>query len=170
MKNESDTIYLLDGSSYIHRAYHAIRNLQNASGFPTNAVFGFTQMILKLLSEKEPRYLAIVFDAKGPTFRHEIYVDYKANRPPMPEDMAVQLPYIRNVVKNLGIPMLQESGFEADDIIGTLARVGEAEGFNVVIISGDKDFRQLIGPRVSMWDTMKDKSDRLRFPEGGLRV
>ena len=157
MKNESETIYLLDGSSYIHRAYHAIRNLQNASGFPTNAVFGFTQMILKLLSEKEPRYLAIVFDAKGPTFRHEIYGDYKANRPPMPEDMAVQLPYIRKVVKNLGIPMLQESGFEADDIIGTLARAGETEGFNVVIISGDKDFRQLIGPRVSMWDTMKDK-------------
>ena len=157
MKNESDTIYLLDGSSYIHRAYHAIRNLQNASGFPTNAVFGFTQMILKLLSEKEPRYLAIVFDAKGPTFRHEIYAEYKANRPPMPEDMAVQLPYIRKVVKNLGIPMLQEPGFEADDIIGTLARAGEREGFNVVIISGDKDFRQLIGPRVSMWDTMKDK-------------
>ncbi len=157
MKNENDTIYLLDGSSYIHRAYHAIRNLQNASGFPTNAVFGFTQMILKLLSEKEPRYLAIVFDAKGPTFRHEIYADYKANRPPMPEDMAVQLPYIRSVVKNLGIAMLQESGYEADDIIGTLARVGEREGFNVVVISGDKDFRQLIRPRVSMWDTMKDK-------------
>ena len=157
MKNHRKTIYLLDGSSYIHRAYHAIRNLQNAKGFPTNAIFGFTKMILKLLSDKKPDRLAIIFDAKGPTFRHEIYGDYKANRPPMPEDMVVQLPFIRKVVKNLGIAMLQESGFEADDIIGTLARVGESEGFNVVVISGDKDFRQLISPRISMWDTMKDK-------------
>jgi DNA polymerase-1 len=157
MENNSETIYLLDGSSYIHRAYHAIRNLQNASGFPTNAVFGFTQMTLKLLSEKKPDYLAIVFDTKGPTFRHEIYGEYKANRPPMPEDMAVQLPFIRKVVKNLGIKMLEKPGYEADDIIGTLARVGESEGFEVVVISGDKDFRQLIRPGVSMWDTMKDK-------------
>ncbi len=157
MQTNSETIYLLDGSSYIHRAYHAIRNLQNASGFPTNAIFGFTKMILKLLSDKKPKFLAIVFDAKGPTFRHEIYDEYKANRPPMPDDMVVQLPFIREVVKNLGIAMLQESGYEADDIIGTLARVGESEGFNVVVISGDKDFRQLIGPRISMWDTMKDK-------------
>ncbi|MCP4574774.1 MAG: DNA polymerase I, partial [Deltaproteobacteria bacterium] len=157
MNKDSETIYLLDGSSYIHRAYHAIRNLQNAKGFPTNAIFGFTKMILKLLSDKKPDRLAIVFDAKGPTFRHEIYEDYKANRPPMPQDMVVQLPFIRSVVENLGIAMLQESGYEADDIIGTLARVGEAEGFNVVVISGDKDFRQLIRPRISMWDTMKDK-------------
>ena len=157
MENETSTIYLLDGSSYIHRAYHAIRNLQNAKGFPTNAIFGFTQMVLKLLSEKKPDYLAIVFDAKGPTFRHDLYEDYKANRPPMPGDMAAQLPFIRKVVKNLGIAMLEKSGYEADDIIGTLARVGEAEGFNVVVVSGDKDFRQLIRPQVSMWDTMKDK-------------
>ncbi|HKI50410.1 MAG TPA: DNA polymerase I, partial [Desulfobacteria bacterium] len=101
--------------------------------------------------------MVVVFDAKGPTFRHDLYEDYKANRPPMPEDMAVQLPFIRKVVENLGITMLQESGYEADDIIGTLARVGESEGFHVVVISGDKDFRQLIRPRVSMWDTMKNK-------------
>ncbi|MCF8127645.1 MAG: DNA polymerase I [Deltaproteobacteria bacterium] len=157
MEKETETIYLLDGSSYIHRAYHAIRNLQNASGFPTNAIFGFTQMLLKLLSDKRPEHMAVVFDAKGPTFRHDLYKDYKANRPPMPEDMAVQLPFIRKVVENLGITMLRESGYEADDIIGTLARVGESEGFHVVVISGDKDFRQLIRPRVSMWDTMKDK-------------
>ncbi|EFK07658.1 DNA-directed DNA polymerase [delta proteobacterium NaphS2] len=157
MENERNTIYLLDGSSYIHRAYHAIRNLQNAKGFPTNAIFGFTQMVLKLLSEKKPAYLAVVFDAKGPTFRHDLYEEYKANRPPMPHDMAAQLPFIRKVVKNLGIAMLEKSGYEADDIIGTLARAGEEEGFNVVVVSGDKDFRQLIRPRVSMWDTMKDK-------------
>jgi DNA polymerase I len=157
MEKETETIYLLDGSSYIHRAYHAIRNLQNANGFPTNAIFGFTQMLLKLLSDKKPERMVVVFDAKGPTFRHDLYEDYKANRPPMPEDMAVQLPFIRKVVENLGITMLQESGYEADDIIGTLARVGESEGFHVVVISGDKDFRQLIRPRVSMWDTMKNR-------------
>ena len=157
MKKERETIYLLDGSSYIHRAYHAIRNLANAKGFPTNAVFGFTQMILKLLADKKPEYLAIVFDSKGPTFRHEIYGDYKANRPPMPEDMIVQLPFIKDVVENLGVAMLEQSGYEADDIIGTLARASEAEGFKVVVVSGDKDFRQIISPHISMWDTMKDK-------------
>ena len=157
MRKNSETIYLLDGSSYIHRAYHAIRNLANTKGFPTNAVFGFTQMVLKLLADRKPEYLAIVFDTKGPTFRHEIYEDYKANRPPMPEDMVVQLPFIKDVVKNLGVAMLEQVGYEADDIIGTLARVGAAEGFSVVVISGDKDFRQLISPSVSMWDTMKDK-------------
>ncbi len=157
MEDESRTIYLLDGSSYIHRAYHAIRNLQNSEGFPTNAIFGFTQMVLKLLSEKKPEYLAVVFDAKGPTFRHDIYADYKANRPPMPDDMAAQLPFIRKVVKNLGLATLEMARYEADDIIGTLARVGEAQGFDVVVVSGDKDFRQLIRPRVSMWDTMKDQ-------------
>ncbi len=157
MRKNSETLYLLDGSSYIHRAYHAIRNLANTKGFPTNAVFGFTQMILKLLVDRKPEYLAVVFDTKGPTFRHEIYEDYKANRPPMPEDMVVQLPFIKDVVKNLGVAMLEQSGYEADDIIGTLARVGAAEGFSVVVISGDKDFRQLISPSVSMWDTMKDK-------------
>ena len=157
MRKNSETIYLLDGSSYIHRAYHAIRNLANTRGFPTNAIFGFTQMVLKLLADRNPEYLAIVFDSKGPTFRHEIYEAYKANRPSMPEDMVVQLPFIKLVVKNLGVAMLEQTGYEADDIIGTLARVGAAEGFNVVVISGDKDFRQLVRPSVSMWDTMKDK-------------
>ena len=157
MRKNNETIYLLDGSSYIHRAYHAIRNLANTKGFPTNAIFGFTQMVLKLLADRKPEYLVIVFDSKGPTFRHEIYAEYKANRPSMPEDMVVQLPFIKDVVKNLGVAMLEQTGYEADDIIGTLARVGAAEGFNVVVISGDKDFRQLIRPSVSMWDTMKDK-------------
>ncbi|MCJ7683121.1 MAG: hypothetical protein MUO68_02385, partial [Desulfobacteraceae bacterium] len=84
MSQDKETVYLIDGSSYIHRAYHAIRGLANSKGFPTNAILGFTKMVLKLLADKEPRYLAIVFDAKGPTFRHKIYEDYKANRPPMP--------------------------------------------------------------------------------------
>lgn len=157
MHKEKEIVYLVDGSSYIHRAYHAIRGLSNSKGLPTNASLGFTKMVLKLLSEKEPEYLAIVFDAGGPTFRHKIYEKYKANRPPMPDDMAVQIPVIKSIVKGLNVKMIEKVGFEADDIIGTLSRLCEENGFDVVIVSGDKDFRQLIIPGISMWDTMKDK-------------
>ena len=157
MSQEKETVYLVDGSSYIYRAYHAIRGLTNSKGFPTNAILGFTKMVMKLLADKEPKYLAIIFDAKGPTFRHEIYEDYKANRPPMPEDMAVQLPVLKEVVKNLGLKMFELSGYEADDIIGTWARICEEKGFKVVMVTGDKDFRQVIAPAVAMLDTMKDK-------------
>jgi DNA polymerase-1 len=150
-------VYLLDGSSYIHRAYHAIRNLSNSKGLSTNAIFGFTRMILKLIDGARPKYLAVILDAKGPNFRHEIYEDYKANRPPMPEDLVEQLAYIKRIVKGLNVTMLEKKGYEADDIIGTLARKGQKEGFLVVIVTGDKDFRQLISPQISLWDTMKDK-------------
>jgi DNA polymerase-1 len=156
MNQEKKIVFLMDGSSYIHRAYHAIRNLANSKGFPTNASFGFTKMVLKLLKDKEPEYLAIVFDARGPTFRHKIYPDYKANRPPMPDDMSAQIPVIKSIVKKLNIKMIEKEGYEADDIIGTLARASEERGFLVVMVTGDKDFRQLVTPNVSMWDTMKD--------------
>ena len=147
----------MDGSSYVHRAYHAIRGLANSRGFPTNAVLGFTKMVLKLLEEKQPALVAIVFDAKGPTFRHEIYEAYKANRPPMPDDMAVQLPPLKQIVRSLGIQSFEMAGYEADDIIGTWARICEAEGLKVVMVTGDKDFRQLVTPDASLWDTMKDQ-------------
>ncbi|MCP4667070.1 MAG: DNA polymerase I, partial [Deltaproteobacteria bacterium] len=156
MPKKKETVYLVDGSSYIHRAYHAIRNLANSKGLPTNAAFGFTKMILKLLADRAPTYMAIAFDARGPTFRHHIYEDYKANRPPMPEDMAVQIPLIKRIVKDLNLEMLEKQGYEADDIIGTLARMCEEKGFQVVMVTGDKDFRQLITPNITMWDTMKD--------------
>jgi DNA polymerase-1 len=157
MGQEIEIVYLVDGSSYIHRAYHAIRNLSNSKGLPTNAIFGFTRMILKLIEEKNPKYLAVVLDAKGPTFRHEIYKDYKATRPPMPEDLVVQLPYIQAILKGLGIRTIEKEGYEADDVIGTLARMGEEKDFLVLIVTGDKDFRQLISPKVSLLDTMRDK-------------
>lgn len=157
MGQETKTVYLVDGTAYIHRAYHAVRNLSNSHGFPTNAIFGFSNMLLKLLTDRDPHYLAVVFDSKGPTFRHKIYPEYKANRPPMPEDMAQQLPRIREVVSNLNLKALEMVGYEADDIIGTLARIAEEQGFAVVMVTGDKDFRQLITPRICMWDTMKDK-------------
>ncbi|MBE9569935.1 MAG: DNA polymerase I [Proteobacteria bacterium] len=156
MSQEKETVYLVDGTSYIHRAYHAIRNLANSKGLPTNASLGFTKMVLKLLSDKTPEYLAIVFDARGPTFRHKMYADYKANRPPMPDDMAVQIPVIKSIVKNLNIKMVEREGYEADDIIGTMARVCEEKGLRVVMVTGDKDFRQLITPDTVMLDTMKD--------------
>lgn len=156
MKRNDKIIYLVDGSSYIHRAYHAIRNLSNSKGLPTNAVLGFTRMILKLLEERDPRYLAVAFDTKGPTFRHRIYPAYKANRPPMPEDLAVQIPLIKRVVDALNVKRFELPGYEADDIIGTLARQARDAGYEVVLVTGDKDFRQLVAPGVTMWDTMKD--------------
>jgi DNA polymerase-1 len=157
MAQERKTVYLLDGSSYIHRAYHAIGHLSNSKGLPTNAVLGFTRMLLRILKEKAPEYLVVALDAKGPTFRHRIYGDYKATRPPMPQDLVVQLPFIKSIVRALNVKMFEMEGYEADDIIGTLTRICEAEGFDVVIVTGDKDFRQLLSPKTSLWDTMKDK-------------
>jgi DNA polymerase-1 len=151
-------IYLIDGSSYIYRAYHAVRHLSTSQGLPTNATFGFTNMVLKLLAEQNPEYMAMAFDAKGPTFRHEMYDAYKANRPPMPEDLVVQIPYIKQVVAGMNIPSLELPGYEADDIIGTLVRAAEGKGFKVVMVTGDKDFKQLISRSVSMWDPMRDRT------------
>lgn len=157
MIRETKTIYLLDGNSYIHRAYHAISSLSNSRGLRTNAIFGFTKMLLKLFEKKRPEYLAVVLDSKGPTFRHEIYKDYKATRPPMPEELVEQLPYIKAIIQGLNIKMIEKTGYEADDIIGTLARLAEDKDYKVVIVSGDKDFRQVISRQTSLWDTMKDR-------------
>jgi DNA polymerase-1 len=157
MGQDKETVYLVDGTSYIHRAYHAIRNLSNSKGLPTNATFGFTKMLLKLLDDTRPKYFAVILDAKGPNFRHQIYEEYKANRPPMPEDLVEQLSYIKDIVEGLNVKILEKEGYEADDVIGTLARKGQEKGFRVVIVTGDKDFRQLISPYISLWDTMKDR-------------
>ncbi len=157
MKKE-ETIYLVDGNSYIYRAYHAIRHLSNSKGFPTNASFGFTRMLLKLIEDRQPSYLAMVFDARGPTFRHELYKEYKANRPPMPEDLSVQIPYIKKIVEGFNIPSLELNGYEADDIIGTIAEKATKKGYKTVIVTGDKDFKQLLSESASLWDPMKDRS------------
>jgi DNA polymerase-1 len=157
MKRDNQTVYLVDGSSYIHRAYHAIKGLSNSKGLPTNAIFGFTRMLIKLLDEKSPNYIAVVLDAKGPTFRHGIFKEYKATRPPTPEDMAVQIPYIKEVVAGLDIAMFEKEGYEADDIIATIAVLAGNQGLNVVIVSGDKDFRQTLSEHTVMWDPMNDK-------------
>ena len=154
--NKDKILYLIDGSAYIYRAYHAIQNLSNSKGFPTNAVFGFARMLLKLMKDRTPEYAAMFFDARGPTFRHEIYDAYKANRPPMPPDMAAQIPYIKSITKGLNIPIFEQAGFEADDLIGSMAQKAAAMGFEVVMITGDKDFVQLISDKITIWDPMKD--------------
>ncbi len=158
MTDPEKILYLIDGTAYIHRAFHAIRSLKNSKGMPTNAVFGFTRMLIKLMADHQPVYAAMFFDSKGPTFRHEIYPDYKANRPPMPEDMAVQLPYINAVTHGFSLPVIQMQGFEADDLIGTYARVAEKHGYHVVMVTGDKDFIQLITENAVIWDPMKDQT------------
>jgi len=157
MTSKGKTIYLIDGSGYIHRAYHAVRQLSTSKGLPTNATFGFTNMLLKLLGEHNPEYMVMIYDAKGPTFRHEMYDAYKANRPAMPEDLVVQLPYIKQVVEGMNIPSLELQGYEADDIIGTLAISAEKKGFRVIMVTGDKDFKQLVSPLTSIYDPMKDR-------------
>jgi DNA polymerase-1 len=154
-------LYLIDATATIHRAYHAIRGLSTSTGLPTNAVFGFTRMLIKLLHDWSPEYIALCFDSKEKTFRHEMYSDYKANRPPMPEDMRVQLPYIREIVEGFRLPVIELPGFEADDLIGTLADRAEKAGFSVIMVTGDKDFVQLVTENVSIWDPMKDKVTNL---------
>ncbi len=158
MASKKNTIYLIDGSGYIYRAYHAVRHLSTSRGLPTNATFGFTNMLLKLLADRKPEHMAMAFDAKGPTFRHKKYEAYKANRPPMPEDLSIQVPYIKQVVEGMNIPSWEVAGYEADDIIGTLARAVEKEDFHVVMVTGDKDFKQLVSPKISIWDPMKDRT------------
>ena len=151
-------LFLIDGSNYIYRAYYAIRELSNSSGFPTNAIYGFTNMLIKLCRDWEPDYIAVVFDLKGPTFRHEIYDLYKANRKTMPDDLIPQVPYIKDVVRGFSMPVIEEEGMEADDIIGTLVKTYASEGMETVIVSGDKDFMQLVSDDVLLIDTMKEKT------------
>ena len=153
---DENHIYLIDGSAYIHRAYHAIRGLSTSQGFATNAIYGFTRMLIKLIKDKNPKYVAMVFDSASPTFRHELYPDYKANRSKMPEDLAAQIPYIKKVTHAFNIPVIEKAGFEADDLIGAMAKKAEAAGFDVVMVTGDKDFVQLLTDHVIIWDPMKD--------------
>lgn len=152
------TLYLIDGSSYIYRAYFAIRHLSSPSGQPTNAIYGFVQMLLKLIKDCQPQQLAVVFDAGRITFRNDIYPDYKANRAAMPDDLRAQVGRIREVVRAFNIPALELAGFEADDIIGALAQEYSSRGGQVVVVTGDKDLMQIVSEQVTLLDTMKAKS------------
>ncbi len=151
-------LYLIDGSGYIFRAFHAIRNsMTNSKGLPTNAVYGYTQMLRKILNEQSPTHCVVAFDRGPPRQRLALYPAYKANRPETPEEIKAQWPFCLEITKALGVPIVDMEGVEADDLIGTLARRAETAGFDVTIITSDKDFYQLVGPRISLWDTMKDR-------------
>jgi DNA polymerase-1 len=144
------TLYLVDGTSQLFRAYFAIRGLATAKGMPTNAVYGFTTMLRKLLKEERPHWLAVAFDLHGPTFRHDRYDGYKAHREPPPDDLNVQVPVAKDVCRALRIPLLELPGYEADDLIATYARLGREAGFSVVIVASDKDLLQLVGDGVTV--------------------
>ena len=154
-------LYLIDGSSYIFRAYYGVRaDLSTSKGFPTNDVSGFANMLLKFLREYEPRYLGMVFDSKGEVFRNEIYPEYKANRDEAPEDLQLQFPKIFELVRAFSIPMLAMERYEADDIMGTIARAQEQS--EVVLVTGDKDFCQLVSENVTLVDTMRERVTGVR--------
>ncbi|MEA3545754.1 MAG: DNA polymerase I, partial [Thermodesulfobacteriota bacterium] len=155
--NKTQRVYLIDGSSYIYRAYFAIRHLSNSKGEATNAVYGFTNMLLTLLREEQPDRVAVIFDAKGPTFRKKLFPEYKANRSAMPEDLVPQISLIKDIVRAFNLPALELSGYEADDIIATLAKRYAAQGLAVTVVTGDKDLMQVVGERVRLLDTMKKK-------------
>ncbi len=152
------TLLLVDGSSYLYRAYHALPDLRNRKGEPSGAIYGVLNMLRKLLRDYKPDYAACVFDAKGPTFRHEQYPDYKGHRSPMPPDLASQVEPLQTAVQTLGWPLFRVPGVEADDVIGTLTRQAVTKGLNVLISSGDKDMVQLLSPSVKLMDTLKNET------------
>ena len=154
----ADEIYLIDGSAFIYRAFHAVAPLTNAEGFQTNAVFGFVSMLNKLLKDKAPSHLAVAFDSRGKVFRHQMYPEYKANRPPMPDDLRDQIEPLVDAVRAMGLPLLRIEGVEADDVIGTLARLGAEAGMHVLMSTGDKDMAQLVNRHVSLVNTMSQTS------------
>jgi len=155
-------LYLIDGNSSLYRAFF-VKDLQKfttSKGLPTGAVYGFTNMLLKLLKERRPEFLAVAFDAGGVTARHEAFATYKANRPPTPPPLLQQIPYAYRLVKAFRILLLAEEGYEADDLLGTLAKKAAKEGFEVTLVTADKDFLQLVDPCIWVYDPIKGKRYR----------
>ena len=159
-EKQSRPLLLVDGSSYLYRAFHVpnLQQLSNSRGEPTGAVYGVTNMLRSLIREYRPEHMAVVFDARGKTFRHELYPEYKANRPSMPEELAAQVEPLHAVVRAMGLPLLQVPDVEADDVIGTLARQAGEQGMDTVISTGDKDMAQLVNAHVSLVNTMSQTS------------
>ncbi len=151
---------LVDGSSYLYRAYHvpALQNLSTAAGQPTGAIYGVINMLKKLLNDERPSHVAVIFDAKGETFRHRLYKPYKANRPPMPEALQAQLEPLYNIIRALGLMLISAPGVEADDVIGTLATQAVGAGYRVLVSTGDKDMAQLVNSHVRLVNTMTNTS------------
>ncbi len=151
-------LFLVDGSGFIFRAYHALPPMTRSDGTPVNAVQGFTSMLLKLLNETDASHVAVIFDTARKTFRSDIYPDYKAQRPPPPEDLVPQFALIRDAVRAMNLPCIERENYEADDLIATYAKQAEAQGYEVTIVSSDKDLMQLVNGHVALWDAMKNRS------------
>jgi DNA polymerase-1 len=147
-------LILVDGSSFLFRAFHAVPPLTNAQGEPTNAVYGVSNMLRKLINDYNTPYITVVFDAPGKTFRHDLYDQYKAHRPPMPDDLRVQIAPLHDLIRSLGLPLIIEHGVEADDVLGSLAQNAARQGFEVVISTGDKDMAQLVNAQITLENTM----------------
>ncbi|HAQ51226.1 MAG TPA: DNA polymerase I, partial [Lachnospiraceae bacterium] len=143
-------LLLIDGHSILNRAYYGIRGLSNSKGVPTNAVYGFLNIMFKYIEEEKPDYLTVAFDVSAPTFRHEMYEEYKGTRKPMDDDLRVQVPMIQEMLNAMGITIVKKEGLEADDILGTISRIGEREGLDVTILSGDRDLLQLATKKVKI--------------------
>ena len=152
----SDPLVLVDGSSYLYRAFHAFPPLTNRDGEPTGAVYGVINMLKSLITQVSPSHIAVVFDAKGKTFRDELFEQYKSHRPPMPDDLRAQIQPLHAIIKALGIPLISIEGVEADDVIGTLAVQAARDGKNVLISTGDKDMAQLVNEHIMLINTMNN--------------
>src|SRR5882757_80571 len=159
-------LLLVDGSSYLYRAFHALPPLSNSQGAPTGAVLGVLNMLNKLMKEESPERVAVVFDAPGRTFRDDLFEQYKAHRPSMPDDLRSQVQPLLDAVAALGLPLLRIAGVEADDVIGTLAKQAADLGYDVLISTGDKDMAQLVGPRIQLVNTMSNT----RLDREGVKV
>jgi DNA polymerase-1 len=151
----SESLYLVDAYSLIFQVFHALPEMTSPSGLPTNAVFGFTKDMLYLRNQRKPAYLVCCFDEPGKTFRDELFVDYKANRGPMPDDLQLQIPLIRQMLESMRVPVLMLAGYEADDLIATLAKAGAEKGMDVYICSSDKDCRQLLSEKIKIFNLRK---------------
>lgn len=149
-------LYLIDGNALLYRSYYAIQRLSTSKGFPTNAIFGFTSMLRKLMEKEKPRYLGIVFDPKGPTIRHKVFKDYKAHRKPMPEDLAAQIPVIKKIVKAFNIPFFEYESYEADDVLGSLVHQASSQNILSIIVTNDKDMLQLVDKSTIVYNPVKE--------------
>ena len=158
----------IDGFSLLHRAYYAMPFLSNKEGIPTGAISGFMNMLINAVERTQPDFLAVAMDMKGPTFRHEMYADYKGNRPPMPDELRQQVGLLRDILENSGIKIVESQGYEADDVIGTLSRICSDLNINTIILTGDRDSFQLINEHTTVWMTRKGISDIEVFDEEHL--
>ncbi|MEE8274721.1 MAG: PIN domain-containing protein, partial [Alphaproteobacteria bacterium] len=157
-RERPEHVVLIDGSGFIFRAFHALPPMTRGDGTPVNAVYGFVNMLMKLLDDLDAERIAVIFDYSGKSFRNDIYPEYKAHRPPAPEELVPQFGLIREATRAFNLPCIEREGFEADDIIATYARLAREAGCHVTIVSSDKDMMQLVGERVTMYDGLRGRS------------